>query len=125
MEKFYVAPLGWYYRPADVDRRIKEFEAELKDEEKMRKNIANELFKTVAERDRLRAENQRMADIAGEALSTQPEQRGPETVEVLVNHAKRLSEEIVMLRDALRLAGDEPNIDRARAIADKALGGGE
>jgi hypothetical protein len=28
------------------------------------------------------------------------------------------------LRNALRLAADEPNIDRARAIADKALGGG-
>lgn len=35
----------------------------------------------------------------------------------------KLQTEVEKLRDALRLAADEPNIDQARAIADKALGG--
>jgi hypothetical protein len=99
----------------------------------------------------LRAENQRMIDIAGEALSTQPEQRGPDTVEVLANHARRLAEEIVRLRDEItavhieieRLVRELKQCNRSRkwwkdlayaaggekiscrAATIKALGGGE
>lgn len=74
---------------------------------------------------RLLAENQRMISIAGEAIGTQPEQRGPETVEVLANHARRLAEEIVRLRKALRQIADNNNTGNSAKIAVMALGGGD
>jgi hypothetical protein len=91
-----------------LQQRVKELEERLSEQIEDNGRIHDEKMKFWHEADSLRADNQRMIAIAGEALSTQPEQRGPDTVEVLANHSKRLSEEIVRLREALSRIADWP-----------------